>query len=186
MNKPKQTIVTLLRGLNVGKHHRIKMAELVTLLEPLNLQNIQTVNQSGNILFQTQNTDLNRLSTDITKTIQNVKGFESKAHLFLEPNFQKIIQHSPFKIPLKDVPYYHIVFFNTHLKALYKDVIKSEISPTEKIHITKTALYLYAPEGIRHSKLIQTINKLTKQSTTTRNWQTIINIQSSLETLKKT
>lgn len=47
--------VALLRGINVGGHNKIKMADLREALIPLGLQNIRTYIQSGNILLNRPN-----------------------------------------------------------------------------------------------------------------------------------
>ena len=49
--------VALLRGINVGGHNKLKMAELRDAPQPLGLQNIRTYIQSGNILFESSESE---------------------------------------------------------------------------------------------------------------------------------
>jgi uncharacterized protein (DUF1697 family) len=44
--------IALLRGINVGGHNMIKMAELKHVLEEMNLQKVKTYIQSGNVVFE--------------------------------------------------------------------------------------------------------------------------------------
>lgn len=43
--------VALLRGINVGGHNKVKMAELKMLFEKLGFEQVKTYIQSGNVLF---------------------------------------------------------------------------------------------------------------------------------------
>ena len=43
--------IAMLRGINVGGHHRIKMDQLRASLEALGLQQVKTYIQSGNVVF---------------------------------------------------------------------------------------------------------------------------------------
>lgn len=61
--------VALLRGINVGGHNKIKMADLREALKPLGLQNIRTYIQSGNILFESTESE-EVLQKIIHETIQ--------------------------------------------------------------------------------------------------------------------
>ncbi len=44
--------IALLRGINVGGHNIIKMADLKSLLESMGLNSVKTYIQSGNVLFE--------------------------------------------------------------------------------------------------------------------------------------
>ncbi len=45
------TFISLLRGINVGGHRKIRMAELTGVFEKLGLTNVRTYVQSGNVVF---------------------------------------------------------------------------------------------------------------------------------------
>ena len=51
--------ISLLRGINVGGHHQIKMEALRALYESLGLREVQTYIQSGNVIFKTSVRDAN-------------------------------------------------------------------------------------------------------------------------------
>ena len=48
------TYIALLRGINVGGHEKILMADLKLLLDSIGLQNVQTYIQSGNVVFNSK------------------------------------------------------------------------------------------------------------------------------------
>lgn len=47
--------IALLRGINVGGHNKLKMADLRKMLESMGLTRVQTYIQSGNVLFESGN-----------------------------------------------------------------------------------------------------------------------------------
>ena len=62
------TYIALLRGINVGGHKKILMADLRNLLEKLNFKNVQTYIQSGNVVFQSSDVSTAFLETIIKKS----------------------------------------------------------------------------------------------------------------------
>ena len=50
--RPCLWLISLLRGINVGGHKKIKMAELRQLYVSLALDDVQSVLQSGNVVFR--------------------------------------------------------------------------------------------------------------------------------------
>lgn len=88
--------VALLRGINVGGHHKIPMADLRLELEKLNFENVVTFLNSGNILFETTEGDLeNKISQSLDRRFGFavpviVKKAETIGNLFKNDPFQHI------------------------------------------------------------------------------------------------
>ena len=59
--------IALLRGINVGGHKKVPMAELRELLTKSGFQNVQTYIQSGNVVFQSS-----EKASELEKIIQKV------------------------------------------------------------------------------------------------------------------
>src|SRR4029077_830457 len=66
---PMKKHVALLRGINVGGHQRIAMADLRALLAGLGHTEVSTFLQSGNALFSSGRKDGDRLARDIEQAI---------------------------------------------------------------------------------------------------------------------
>ena len=61
--------IALIRGINVGGHKKVPMAELRELLTKSDLENVKTYIQSGNVIFQSKiqsKAELERLMKDNT------------------------------------------------------------------------------------------------------------------------
>ncbi|MED4554626.1 DUF1697 domain-containing protein [Lysinibacillus capsici] len=87
--------VALLRGINVGGHNKLKMAELRDALQPLGLQNIRTYIQSGNILFESSESE-EFLQQQIQETIQSTFAITSTVIIRTAEEFRSIVNNCPF------------------------------------------------------------------------------------------
>ncbi len=71
-----QTYISILRGINLGGHHSIKMEDLKQLLGTIGLKNAQTYIQSGNIVFQYKKSSPEKLSQLISAKIMEAYNFD--------------------------------------------------------------------------------------------------------------
>src|ERR1700738_4062682 len=69
-------IVSMLRGVNLAKHNRMKMDVLRAVYESLKLRDAQTFVQSGNVIFRTNERDLAALAKRIQSAIGRKVGFQ--------------------------------------------------------------------------------------------------------------
>ena len=69
------TFIALFRGINVGGHNKLPMRELIGVLEELGLINIETYIQSGNVVFDCEESDISLLSKKIQDAISKSHGF---------------------------------------------------------------------------------------------------------------
>ena len=159
------TQILLLRGINVGGHGKLPMAELKNVLADLGASNIQTYIQSGNAVFEG---DL--AATGISIAIEVAKGFRPHVLLLSSAEFKKIAVENP--VPDAVGNQLHIWFtgapFNfdhTTAETLRK--------PSERIEIGDRVIYLHAPHGIGRSKLAEKIEKLADVTCTARNLNTV-------------
>lgn len=72
---PDQTWIVLLRGINVGGHNKVPMAELRELLTDTGYTGVGTYIASGNVVL-TADTDEDALALDVTSRIADCFGFE--------------------------------------------------------------------------------------------------------------
>src|SRR5690625_2654452 len=77
--------VALLRGINVGGHHKVPMAELRDVCRELGWQNIQTYIQSGNIIFSADGAPT-QLEADLEQAI--VAHFGFSVPVIIRSNYQ--------------------------------------------------------------------------------------------------
>ena len=85
------TVVSLLRGINVGGHKKIKMADLRALYQSMGLQGTRTVLQSGNAVFASEERELAVLQNRIETGIESAFGFDVAVILRRAAAFKSII-----------------------------------------------------------------------------------------------
>ncbi|MCK0129900.1 DUF1697 domain-containing protein [Flavobacteriaceae bacterium F08102] len=89
--------IALLRGINVGGHKKIKMAELRQALESSGLTNVQTYIQSGNITLQSEVSPTS-LEAHIKKIIHTRFFFEVPVVIRTAEEWRHIVQKVPYDV----------------------------------------------------------------------------------------
>ncbi len=157
--------VLLLRGINVGGHGKLPMADLKDILASLGASDIQTYIQSGNAVFDG---DLN--ADDISNAINASKGFQPRVLLLTADNFKAIAAANP--VP-NAVGNQHHVWFAAAPFEFDNTTAETLRKPSERIEISNKAIYLHAPDGVGRSKLAEKIEKLAGVDCTARNLNTV-------------
>jgi len=176
----------LLRGINVGGHHKIKMDALRTLYESLGLQKPQTHLQSGNVIFRTQRRDLVLLAKQIENGIEKSFGFRVDVMVRTPSDLRSVIARNPFATRSGIDPSKLLVTFlagNPAAEAR-EQLFKIKFDP-EELRIDGRELYIYFPNGMARPKLSGTvIEKTLKTSGTGRNWNTVTKLLEIAEKLE--
>src|SRR5467141_4381483 len=89
-------IISMLRGVNVGGHNKIKMDALRALYESLKLRDAQTYVQSGNVIFRTEERDIARLTKRIEEGIERKFGFRPDVVLRTAAEMREVVARNPF------------------------------------------------------------------------------------------
>lgn len=170
--------IALLRGINVGGHHKIKMAELKNMFQSMGLNRVQTYIQSGNVLFDSAE-DANSLRQRIEDEIEKVFSISLTVVLRTALELEKIIANCPFpEAVLKDAEasaevetfYVSMLLESPAQEAI--EQLSTYSSKIDEFQIQNRDVYLLLREGVRNSKLASNLSKLDVPSTM-RNWKTI-------------
>ena len=89
-------LVSMLRGVNLGPHNRLKMEELRALYESLKLREAQSYVQSGNVIFRSEEKDLVALGRRIEGAIEKKFGFRPPVILRTTAELREAIAKNPF------------------------------------------------------------------------------------------
>ncbi|HDR7250635.1 TPA: DUF1697 domain-containing protein, partial [Bacillus pacificus] len=113
--------IALLRGINVGGHKIIKMADLKQTFESIGLKQVKTYIQSGNIVFESER-DIDFLNKRIQSEIKNVFGFDVPVMLRTHEEFINVIKRCPYEVnSLREGESIHVAFLANELSELEKD-----------------------------------------------------------------
>ena len=152
----------------------IKMEALKQMFVDLGFQHVQTYIQSGNIVFQTQITEVQKLEKKITTAITEKFGFAVPVIVKEISELKQIIADNPFsKDNTKDIAYLHVTFLSENPEQKNYNKLDAIQCGPDDFQLVGKAIYLYCPNGYGNSKLSNSFfeTKL-KVTATTRNWKT--------------
>ncbi len=96
-NSNLKTYVAFLRGINVGGHHKVPMANLRRELEAMSFKKVTTLLNSGNVIFNWQDEDPSKLSEHLAIRLENVFNFPIPTIVIGADTVLKLLKNDPFK-----------------------------------------------------------------------------------------
>ncbi|MFC9724938.1 DUF1697 domain-containing protein [Bacillus cereus] len=172
--------IALLRGINVGGHKVIKMAELKRVFESIGLKQVKTYIQSGNIVFESEE-DINFLKDRIQTEIKNEFDFDVPVMLRTHDEFINIIKQCPYEVhSLLEGESVHVAFLTNVLSEEESSQLLIFKSELEDCYIDEKVVYLFFKNSIRNSKLMNQFQKLHTPATV-RNWRTVNKLKAIVE-----
>ncbi len=170
--------IALLRGINVGGHKKISMAELKDLLETSGFGNVKTYLATGNIAFDSPKNSPAVLEKDISAKLHDTFGMSIKVLIRPKSDIEKMIAADPFKgIKITKETRLYVTFLSkmpgNSLKIPYTSSDKSFKIIKLADHALFSVLNL-ADMGTIDAMAV--IEKEFGKEVTTRNWNTILKI----------
>lgn len=87
--------LALLRGINVGGNNIIKMSDLKFSFEKLGFANINTYIQSGNIIFDSEKKDIEKISELIESGLSKDFAYDAKVVIVSQVQLKHVVEHIP-------------------------------------------------------------------------------------------
>jgi uncharacterized protein (DUF1697 family) len=91
------TLAGFLRGINVSGHHKVPMAELRQILTDMGFTNVKTLLNSGNIVFDGAEHDIQQLEEKLETKLNQVFNFKIPLILITKTALNELIQLNPFE-----------------------------------------------------------------------------------------
>jgi uncharacterized protein (DUF1697 family) len=169
------TFVSLFRAINVGGNNRVPMPELKALHEALGLKNLNTYLQTGNVIFESADTDTNQLAAQIANAVTQKFGFHVEVMVRTAAELKALVAKNPYlNQPTKEPQWLVVMFLASRPEEAAKQALRSAYSGPEEFSIGEQELFIYYPEGIGRSKFTNAfIEKKLKVLGTGRNWNTV-------------
>lgn len=164
------TFIALIRGINVGGHKKILMADLRGLFESLGLQDVQTYIQSGNVVFKAKKES--NLAHKIAEAIESKYGFIVPVLIKIQSELSKILSKCPFSDEKREKSYF-ILLKETPSREQVE--LTSQFSNLdEEFHIEGDCVYIYYALGAGKAKMGNNFfEKKLKVKATARNFRTM-------------
>ncbi len=167
--------ISMLRGINVGGHKRIKMDQLRRSFEALGFEQVKTYIQSGNVVFTTGKTSPAALSKKIEERILKDFGFPASVISRNADEMSKMIAENPFLQQRGiDPAKLHVMFLSEPpAPAALKKLAEVTVAP-DQCQCSAREIYFYLPNGVSKSVLWNSpVDRILAVITTTRNWKTV-------------
>ncbi|MBU2949585.1 DUF1697 domain-containing protein [Tamlana agarivorans] len=169
------TYIAFLRGINVSGKNKIPMATLREVLTSTGLENVQTYIQSGNMVFQSSEGNLEVLEKKIHQAIKNHFTFEIPVLVKTPQLLQDFFNGCPFPQDKKENSYFMLLFEAPEL-ALLEEVSQINV-PNETFFITNDCIYFHSAVGYGKAKCNNNFfERKLKITATTRNYKTMVKL----------
>ncbi len=176
------TYIALLRGINVSGQKKVPMADLRSLLEKSGLQNVQTYIQSGNVIFQSVQTEILELESLIQKSIRSHFGFDVFVLVKTKKDLQSILNDGPFSDQKTEQSYFTLLHHAPEINLV--DDVKKIDYHNEEFIISDQCVYFYSDAGYGNAKCNNNFfERKLKVTATTRNFKTMTKLLSLCEDL---
>lgn len=178
-------LISMLRGVNVGGHNKIKMDALRALYESLKFEDPRTYVQSGNVIFRTKEKNAAVLAKKIQNAIEGKFGFRAEVILRTKDELRKAIAASPFARRDLEPGKILVTFLTAEPGPQAQATLLSLKFHPEELHLKGRELYIYFPDGAGQSKLPwSSIAKLLKTTGTARNWNSVTRMLAMAEEME--
>jgi len=166
--------VAFLRGINVSGQKLIKMEELRKHFELPGFKNIATYIQSGNVLFDTKETDKQLLRAKIEKRLQQKLGYAPPTILRSLPEIKSVIENNPYHTRKPgDERKLYVGFLSGIPDAALHTALDEYANDLEEARVVNSEVYLLLASAAKTRLSNSFIEKKLKVGATMRNWTTV-------------
>jgi uncharacterized protein (DUF1697 family) len=165
-------VAALLRGVNLGPHRRISMAELRRAVEELGHADVETYGQSGNVLFTPRGGRSRGLERPLAAAIREATGMDVGVVVRSGRELAHVVEHCPYAV--EDPTRLVVAFFGERMTERRLGLADRAAYAPDELTVDGAHAYVSLPGGQARSKLMEALGKA-KLSTvmTVRNWRTV-------------
>ncbi|HZO62398.1 MAG TPA: DUF1697 domain-containing protein [Gaiellaceae bacterium] len=167
------TYAALLRGINLGAHNRIAMADLRALVEGLGAEDVQSYVQSGNVVLRSSETAA-VLARRIESAVSRSLGLEVTVVVRTGRRLARIVAANPFAGPEVAPTALHVAFLASRpAPAAVAELARRDFGQ-DRFEVAGEDVYLLYPGGAGRTKLSNTaLERHLGVRATMRNWRTV-------------
>lgn len=170
------TFVALLRGVNVGKANRIRMAEFRGLLEGMGYTEVATLLNSGNAVFRAANGTPEMHAANIAAALMRELKLDVPVVVKSARQLAAIVAENSVRAEVGEHSRVLVVFTQDTQALAGLAVIQSLVVPPEQFVIGSNAAYLFCAAGILESKAGEVLLSKAGKCATTRNLATTLKL----------
>ena len=166
--------VALLKGINVGRHKQIAMADLRSLLEHAGLTDVRTHLRSGNAIFSSPGTDADGLGALVEAAIADTLGLTVPSLVRSHDDFEAVVAGNSLSGVATDGSKLMAHFLST---APHPDRLAAHdprLLDPGRVELGDRVIYQWCPEGLLAAPPVATLaERHLGVTVTARNWNTV-------------
>jgi len=176
------SFVALLRGINVGGQTMVAMTELRRMAESLGMVEVQSLLQSGNLVFKSKTSNVTAMEKLMEKEAMRLWSRPIDFFVRTAKEWETVLAQNPFPgEAARDPGHLLVVCLKAEPDAKALAALKAAITGPEYFQAAGRHLYLVYPDGVGRSRLTNTLLEKTLGTRATgRNWNTVRKISALL------
>lgn len=163
----------LLRGVNVGRGHRVAMADLRALLASLGYLRVATLLNSGNVAFTDDEETASVHATRIAEALADRLGLHVPVVVLSAADLDRVVAENEIAPEVVNASRLLVVLVQEPSTLAALAGIAELAAPPERFVVGSRAAYLHCPDGILASRAGAALLDRTRVPLTTRNWATV-------------
>jgi uncharacterized protein (DUF1697 family) len=175
VTNPATTVIALLRGVNVGGHNKLPMAQLREIAVGAGFTDVRTYIQSGNLVASTV-LEPESAAKVLADAIRVATGLTVPVIVRTAQQWSDLIAANPFPDATDPGRHVHTIFLPAPATEVIRAFDATAFAP-EEVVVTGSEVHLHLPDGMGRSKLAVAVNRVPEVAAgTARNWNTVLKL----------
>lgn len=169
--------VVLPRGINIGRHNRVPMAELRSALVAEGYSEVATVLQSGNVILTADSGDPGEVAHRVRRLLSDRFKVNVPCLARTADQVREVVERNPLREVATDPSRYLVNFLSEQPDPRTVEALLEEDHGRQVMAVENTEAYVWTPEGVKAMTLSHSyLQKRLGVVATARNWNTILKI----------
>jgi uncharacterized protein (DUF1697 family) len=174
-------VVAFLRGINLGGHNKVRMADLRAAATDAGFSQVETLLQTGNLLLDDEGWGTRELASAVGDLIEDRFGLSVAVILRSGDQLARVLGDDPFLEDEDNLSRLHIVFLEGAPEPSDVASIDLQRSPSDRFQVVDDVIYLHYPNGMGRSKLtLAYLESKLRRRGTARNRNTVLKVADKL------
>ena len=168
-----------MRGINVGGKHKVPMSDLKRTFEELGFSNVTTLLNSGNVVFESDESQSLVLRKKIEEKLEKMFGWSIDTIIISQKVLQEMVSNNPFvKITVTPQTRLYVTFLSEEPQTSLKFPYETQDKCFKMLHVSNHAVFslVIVSEKFNTTDSMKILEKEFGKKVTTRNWNTVVKL----------
>ena len=171
------THVALLRGINVGGRHRLRMKDLAAVFHDAGCDDVRTYIQSGNVVFRAPDALAGSIAEVVQDVVADRVGFRAPVVTRTADEMRRLPRRNPYLSAGADPGALHVVFLADEPDDADVANLDPGRSAPDEFEAIGREIFLRCPNGFGRTRLTNDyFDRMLRSTSTTRNWRTVLRL----------